>query len=160
LFFVQIIKNFVVDLLIIVLKNYSENTIKVLRFNEKNGFYTTKVRSKLMTKIKSINTKPELILRKKLWSLGYRYNKNVKKLPGSPDIVFEKYKLAIFIDGEFWHGYNWVEKKAKLKSNRRFWIAKIERNMQRDILNNIELGKLGYEVFRFWEQDLKKNFDL
>ncbi|MEN8120743.1 MAG: hypothetical protein ABFS35_10370 [Bacteroidota bacterium] len=72
----------------------------------------------------------------------------------------KKHKLAIFIDGEFWHGYNWEEKKKKLKTNRRFWIPKIERNMQRDIVNNIDLGKMGYEVFRFWEQDIKKNLDL
>ena len=113
-----------------------------------------------MSKIKSQNTKPEQIFRKKLWELGYRYRKNVKLLPGKPDIVLEKYKLAIFIDGEFWHGYNWAVKKQKLKSNKRFWISKIERNMQRDIVNNAELGKLGYEVFRFWEQDLKKNLEL
>lgn len=113
-----------------------------------------------MAKIKSKDTKPEQIFRKSLWKLGYRYKKNLKKLPGSPDIVFNQYKLAIFVDGEFWHGYNWREKKEKLKSNRRFWIPKIERNMQRDISNNVELGKMGYEVFRFWEQDIKKNLEL
>jgi DNA mismatch endonuclease (patch repair protein) len=113
-----------------------------------------------MSKIKSKDTKPEQIFRKKLWELGYRYKKNVKSLPGAPDIVFEKYKLVVFIDGEFWHGYNWIEKKQKLNTNKRFWIPKIERNMQRDIVNNDKLGKMGYEVFRFWEQDLKKNQDL
>ena len=113
-----------------------------------------------MAKIKSKDTKPEIVFRKTLWELGYRYRKNVKNLPGTPDLVFNKYKLAIFIDGGFWHGYNWQEKKKKIKRNRRFWIPKIERNMQRDIVNNIDLGKMGYEVFRFWEQDIKKDLDL
>lgn len=142
------------------MKQYPEHNIKVLKFCEENGFYTTEAKSKAMAKIKSKDTKPEIIFRKSLWKLGYRYKKNVKTLPGSPDIVFTKYKLAIFIDGDFWHGYDWHEKKKKLKSNRRFWIPKIERNMQRDIQNNVALGKMGYEVFRFWEQDIKKELDL
>lgn len=68
-----------------------------------------------MSKIRSKDTKPEILLRKKLWSLGYRYRLNYKKLPGKPDIVLVKYKLAIFIDGEFWHGYKWNEKRRKNK---------------------------------------------
>lgn len=142
------------------MKVYSENRIEVLRFNEDNGFYTTSERSKIMSKIKSKDTKPEQNFRKRLWSLGYRYKKHVKELPGTPDIVFEKFKLVIFIDGEFWHGYNWFEKKQKLHTNKKFWIPKIERNMQRDIVNNAELGRMGYEVFRFWEHDLKKDLEV
>jgi DNA mismatch endonuclease, patch repair protein len=117
-------------------KNYPENCIVVPRFNEDNGFYTTKERSKLMGKIKGFDTKPELKLKKALWKLGYRYRKNVKLLPGKPDIVFGKFKLAVFIDGEFWHGYEWESKKDKIKTNRDFWIPKIERNIQRDQYNN------------------------
>ncbi|MDD4190795.1 MAG: very short patch repair endonuclease [Mangrovibacterium sp.] len=140
------------------MKNYSENQIVVPRFNEANGFYTTKQRSELMAKIKSQNTKPELKLRKALWNLGFRYRKNLRKLPGSPDIVCTKYKLVIFVDGEFWHGYNWSEKKTKIKTNRDFWIPKIERNIQRDLQNNQLLTDAGWYVIRFWEHELKKDF--
>lgn len=135
---------------------YSEYKIKVLRFEEENGFYTTPQRSQLMSKIKSKDTKPEIIFRKELWKAGLRYRKYNKKLSGNPDIVNKKHELIIFIDGEFWHGYNWDEKKAKIKTNREFWIPKIERNMQRDIENNIRLEELGYKVFRFWEHEIKK----
>lgn len=141
------------------MKKYTENHIVVPRFNEANGFYTTKQRSELMGKIKSQNTKPELKLKKALWNLGYRYRKNLKKLPGSPDIVYSKHKLAIFVDGEFWHGYNWSEKKTKIKTNREFWIPKIERNIQRDKQNNKLLIDTGWHVIRFWENELKKDFD-
>ena len=112
-----------------------------------------------MSKIKSQNTKPELKLQKALWHLGYRYRKNVKTLPGTPDLVFSKYKLAIFVDGEFWHGYNWNEKKIKIKSNRDFWIPKIERNMQRDETNNILLAEQGWSVMRFWANDIKTDLE-
>lgn len=141
------------------MKKYTENQIVVPRFNEANGFYTTKQRSELMAKIKSQNTKPELKLKKALWNLGFRYRKNLKKLPGSPDIVYTKHKLAIFVDGEFWHGYNWAEKKNKIKTNRDFWIPKIERNIQRDIQNNQLLTDAGWCVIRFWEHELKKDFE-
>ena len=141
------------------MKKYPEYDIAVPRFNEANGFYTTKGRSELMAKIKGVNTKPELKLRKALWGMGFRYRKNVKKLPGSPDLVFYKFKLAIFVDGEFWHGYNWEEKREKIKSNRDFWIPKIERNMQRDRQNRSKLENEGWVVLRFWEQEIYKDFD-
>jgi DNA mismatch endonuclease (patch repair protein) len=141
------------------LKKYAENHIIVPRFNEANGFYTTKQRSELMSKIKSQNTKPELKLKKTLWNLGFRYRKNVKKLPGTPDIVFPKDKIVIFVDGEFWHGYNWEEKKTKIKTNRDFWIPKIERNIQRDKRNNQLLSESGWYVLRFWEHEIKKDFE-
>jgi len=112
-----------------------------------------------MGKIKSKNTKPEIILRKKLWSLGYRYRIDWRKLTGKPDIVFNKFMLVIFIDGEFWHGYNWEEKKKKIKSNRGFWIPKIERNIQRDTEVISELTRLGYTVLRFWEHEIRKDLD-
>lgn len=140
------------------MKKYSNNIIRVPRFEEANGFYTTKARSELMSKIRSEETKPEIKLRKMLWNLGIRYRKNVKKLPGTPDIVIAKYRLIIFIDGEFWHGYNWKEKREKIKSNRDFWIPKIERNIQRDIQNNEMLRNLGWNVLRFWDSQIKKEF--
>jgi DNA mismatch endonuclease (patch repair protein) len=141
------------------LKTYTENNIIVPRFNEENGFYTTKKRSELMSKIKSKNTKPEIKVRKALWALGYRYRKNVKKLPGCPDIVFTKFRLVVFIDGEFWHGHNWERKKAMLKTNRDFWIPKIERNMQRDSQNDELLSDKGWYVIRIWEMQVKNNFE-
>lgn len=133
---------------------------QTLCFKDSLGFTTTPERSKLMARIKGLNTKPEIKLRKELWRLGIRYRVNYKKLPGSPDVVILKRKLAIFVDGEFWHGYNWELKKSKLKANRNYWIPKIERNMQRDLENNLKLVGLGFIVLRFWEHeiyhDLKK----
>lgn len=137
---------------------YPENIIKVPRFEEANGFYTTKARSELMSKIRSKDTKPEIQLRKVLWGLGIRYRKNVKKMPGSPDIVISKYKLVIFIDGEFWHGHNWATKKQTIKSNRDFWIPKIERNIQRDRNNDKLLAESGWKIFHFWDSQINKEF--
>jgi len=141
----------------IFMNKYKSERIKVPRFSEKEGFYTTPQRSKTMSKIRSKDTKPELILRKALWERGHRYRLRVKNLPGSPDIVFRKKKLVIFVDGEFWHGFNWTEKKKKIKSNRGFWIPKIERNMQRDEENNNLLKEMGWTVLRYWESSIKKD---
>jgi DNA mismatch endonuclease, patch repair protein len=81
--------------------------------------------------------------------------RNSKKLPGKPDVSIQKYKLAIFIDGEFWHGYNWNERKETIKSNKKFWTPKIERNIQRDHEVNQQLADMDYTVFRFWAKDIK-----
>lgn len=116
-------------------------------------------RSNIMRKVKSSETKAEILLRKSLWAKGIRYRKNFKKLPGSPDIAITKMKLAIFVDGEFWHGYNWEEKNHKIKSNRDYWIPKIERNMKRDIENNESLKKMGYTVIRFGEKTIYKDIE-
>ncbi|WP_149304418.1 very short patch repair endonuclease [Pareuzebyella sediminis] len=140
-------------------KKYSKERIKVPRFNEASGFYTTPERSKIMSKIRGKNTKPELTFRKALYAAGYRYRIDYKKLVGKPDIALNKYKTVIFIDGEYWHGHNWKERKPKVKTNREFWIAKIERNMQRDTEVNSALEGLGYTVFRFWESEIKRELD-
>ena len=140
-------------------KKYSKERIIVPRFNEESGFYTTPQRSKIMSKIRGKNTKPELAFRKALYAAGYRYRVDYKKLIGKPDIALNKYKTLIFIDGEYWHGKNWEERKPKVKTNREFWIAKIERNIQRDQEVNQELERLGYKVFRFWENEIKKELD-
>ncbi|MBU2900484.1 very short patch repair endonuclease [Maribacter dokdonensis] len=140
-------------------KDYKQERIKVPRFNEESGFYTTPQRSKIMSKIRGKNTKPELAFRKALYAAGYRYRIDYKKLIGKPDIALLKYKTVIFIDGEYWHGKNWEERKPKIKTNRDFWIAKIERNIQRDQEVNQELKRLGYTVFRFWETQVKKNLE-
>ncbi|NMH86974.1 very short patch repair endonuclease [Flavivirga algicola] len=137
--------------------SYNYKKIKVPKFSEESGFYTTKKRSKMMSKIRGKNTKPEMRFRKALWKEGVRYRVNSKQLPGQPDISIKKYKLAIFIDGEYWHGYNWDERKGKLKTNRDFWIPKIERNMQRDREVNAQLRDMGYTIFRFWAHEIKNN---
>jgi DNA mismatch endonuclease, patch repair protein len=94
-------------------------------------------------------------MRKILWGLGIRYRKNDFRLPGKPDIAIYRYKIAVFIDGEFWHGYNWEQKKLSIKSNRDFWIPKIERNIDRDKQVNTMLQELGWRILRFWDQDIK-----
>lgn len=136
-----------------------EDPIKVPAFSEEQSRYTPEQRSRLMSRIRSTDTKPELMLRRALWALGYRYRKDVKSLPGKPDIAIKKYKVAVFVDGEFWHGYNWAEKKPRIQRNREYWIPKIERNMQRDRQNTQALQDKGWTVFRFWEQRLKKDFN-
>ncbi|MEL6974267.1 MAG: very short patch repair endonuclease [Bacteroidota bacterium] len=133
--------------------------IKVPRFSEALGFYTTPQRSKQMSKIRGKNTKPELLFRKALWSEGFRYRVDYKKLMGRPDIVLKKYNTVIFIDGEFWHGYNWEVRKKNIKTNREFWIPKIERNIQRDVEVNRTLRSQGYTLFRFWEKEVKKDLE-
>ncbi len=112
-----------------------------------------------MSRIRAKNTKPEMRFRKALWARGIRYRVNSKLLPGKPDVSILKYKLAIFIDGEFWHGYDWDVKKETIKSNRGFWIPKIERNIQKDREVNRELNEMGFTVFRFWAGELKDDLD-
>ena len=122
---------------------------------------TSEQRRKNMKNIKSKDTKIEIMLRRALWEKGYRYRKNYKVLPGCPDIVLTKYKIAIFCDGEFFHGKDWDLLKAKLKNsdNSEFWINKIEKNINRDIEVNKELTAMGWKVIRFWGKDIKKNLD-
>lgn len=105
---------------------------------------------------KSKDTKPELLLRKELWKRGLRYRKNYKKLIGKPDIVFPKRKIAIFVDGKMWHGYDWEHQKNDFKSNRDFWIPKIEENIARDKFVTQRLKSDGWIVLRFWDFDIKK----
>ena len=118
-------------------------------------------RKKNMQHIRSDNTKIETILRKALWDKGYRYRKNYKDLPGKPDIVLTKYKIAIFCDGEFFHGKDWELLKNKLKksNNGEFWIKKISRNRERDDEINKRLSFEGWTVLRFWGEDIKKHTD-
>jgi DNA mismatch endonuclease (patch repair protein) len=125
----------------------------------KHGFETTGERSALMTKIKSGNTKPEIKLRKALFAKGLRFRLNNKSLFGNPDIAIKKYKLVIFIDGEFWHGHNWKEKKLKISANRHYWIPKIERNIARDLLVNEHYNNSGWAIFRFWEKEINKGLE-
>ena len=118
---------------------------------------TKEQRSKNMRAVKSTGSKIEVILGKALWAKGYRYRKNNKKVFGKPDFTFAKYKIAIFVDGEFWHGKDWEIRKHDHKSNQKFWYEKIERNIQRDKEVNIELEKQGWEVLRFWGKQIEKD---
>ncbi len=122
---------------------------------------TKEQRHKNMVNIKSENTSIEICLRKALWKKGYRYRKNYKMLPGKPDIVLTKYKIAIFCDSEFFHGKNWEVLKPRIEkgSNSDFWIKKINRNRERDDEVNKQLLFLGWTVIRFWGNDIKKNVD-
>ena len=114
-----------------------------------------------MQHIRSKDTTIELLLRKALWKKGYRYRKNYDKLPGKPDIAITKYKIAIFCDGEFFHGKDWEVLKPRLErgSNSEFWIKKISRNMERDDEVNKRLLFEGWTVIRFWGNDIIKNID-
>ena len=114
-----------------------------------------------MRKIHSKDTSIELLLRKALWHKGYRYRKNYKALPGSPDIVLTKYKIAIFCDSEFFHGKDWEVLKPQLEKgkNADFWIEKISKNQQHDDDINKQLQFLGWTVIRFWGKDIMKKTD-
>lgn len=118
---------------------------------------TPQQRHRCMQANKSFGTKPELALGRLLWSCGLRYRKHPKNVTGRPDFCIRKYRLAIFVDGEFWHGRDWEDKKKNLKGNRDFWIAKIERNIERDRRVNTTLSADGWKVFRFWETDIRKH---
>lgn len=112
-----------------------------------------------MRKIRSKDTSIELLLRKALWHKGYRYRKNYRALPGSPDIVLTKYKIAIFCDSEFFHGKDWEILKLRLEKGKNpdYWIKKIERNKKRDYENDKKLLFLGYTVLHFWGKDITKH---
>ena len=118
---------------------------------------TTPEISKRMSHVKLKRNDVETKLAKALWHKGYRYRLNYEKLPGSPDIALTKYCIAIFVDGEFWHGYNWEQKKKNLGLHKEYWIRKIERNMDRDIKNDILLVDKGWIPIHFWENEVKKN---
>lgn len=120
---------------------------------------TDEATSKRMSKVKLKRGDSETLLAKALWHKGFRYRLNYKKLPGSPDIAITKYKIAIFVDGEFWHGYNWDEKKRKLKRNKEYWIQKIEENIARDNRVDKELIALNWIPIHFWSKEVNNNLD-
>lgn len=116
---------------------------------------TPEQRSRCMAAIKGKNTKPEMIVRKYLFSRGLRYRVNNRKLPGSPDIALKKYKTVVFIDGCFWHGHEGCKYYHLPKTNVYFWYHKIAMNMARDYANNVDLSLAGWKVIRVWECDIK-----
>lgn len=117
---------------------------------------------KIMASIKSKDTEPELLVRQALWKRGLRYRVNVRTLPGKPDIVFTRAKIAIFCDGDFWHGHNWAVRgmaslEEELNSYSEFWRSKILSNIERDSKNTLALTESGWIVIRLWESDIRKD---
>lgn len=122
---------------------------------------TPEQRKKNMRSIKGKDTSIEMILRKALWKKGYHYRKNYKNIPGTPDIALTKYKIAIFCDGEFFHGKDWEILKPRIErgSNSDYWLKKISNNRIRDDEVNKQLLFRGWTVIRFWGKDIQKNLD-
>lgn len=118
-------------------------------------------RRKNMQHIRSKNTKIEELLRKALWKRGYRYRKNYALLPGKPDIVLTKYRIAIFCDGEFFHGKDWeiLQPRLEKSNNNKYWMSKIAKNRERDDEVNKKLLFMGWTVIRFWGKDIRKDVD-
>jgi DNA mismatch endonuclease (patch repair protein) len=115
--------------------------------------------SRVKSRNRSENTRAELQLRKALSSLGLRYRLHVARLPGRPDVVFIRSRVAVFCDGDFWHGRNWRTRRARLKagSNATYWINKIRYNMARDKRQTRELEAAGWSIMRLWETDILRN---
>lgn len=122
-------------------------------------FHTTPEVSRRMSRVRLKRGVAETMLAKRLWHKGCRYRLNDRRLPGSPDIAIGRYKLAIFVDGEFWHGYDWEARKLRLRANREYWIEKIEENMARDRLNDQLLQARGWTALHFWEREVKRDPD-
>lgn len=120
-------------------------------------FKVSAKRSDLMRKIRSDKTTPEILLQKALRKEKIKFKKNCVAITGKPDIALIDKKIVVFVDGEFWHGYRWKEKKKKIKDNRDYWIPKIERTIVRDRKNNRQLKRAGWQVIRFWQQQLIKD---
>ena len=120
-----------------------------------SDIFSSQKRSDIMSKISGKNTKPEILVRKFLFSKGFRYRINVKTLPGKPDIVLPKYKTIIFVNGCFWHGHN-CKKGKLLSSNTDFWKEKISNNKSRDAKNSDLLVKLGWKVIIIWQCEISK----
>lgn len=123
---------------------------------------TPEQRHKNMRRIRSRDTRAEKALRTALWSKGYRYRKNYRALPGTPDIVLTRYKICIFVDGEYFHGKDWEtgrREKVTAGSNAQYWLSKIERNIQRDRETDASLNGMGWKVLRFWSKDVLRETD-
>lgn len=119
--------------------------------------HSKEVRSYNMSQIRGTKTKPEDLVAKYLFSQGFRYRRNVKSLPGSPDIVLKKYRTVIFVNGCFWHAHEGCKRFVLPDTNRELWQAKLLRNRERDSENYKLLTNLGWKIFIIWECDLKKD---
>lgn len=119
--------------------------------------HSKEIRSFNMSRIRGKNTKPEEVVAKYLFSQGFRYRRNVRNLPGTPDIVMKKYKTVIFVNGCFWHAHEGCKYFVLPDNNKEFWEEKLFRNRERDFEKNIQLEKLGWKVITIWECELKKD---
>ena len=119
---------------------------------------TKEQRSRNMSRIRSRDTKAEVLLRKTLWRMGFRYRKNWSKLLGTPDIVLTRQKIAIFVDGDFWHarGHE-VKPGEQIASRMKYWRQKLARNVERDKEVNDALTQEGWLVLRFWESEIQRD---
>ncbi len=118
--------------------------------------FTKRKRSEIMSKIRSKNTKAEVLVFRELRRRGIYFQKHYKQVAGNPDIALPRKKKAVFIDGDFWHGYRFNEQKKRLP--KKYWIGKIEGNIVRDRKNRAKLKRKGWQVLRVWEHDLLKNY--
>ena len=112
-----------------------------------------------MSMIKGKGTSIEKMLSHRLWHDGFRFRKNSSRVYGHPDISISKYRIAVFCDGDFWHGWDWENRREDIRSNRDYWIPKIERNMEKDREVNHVLSHLGWTVIRVWEHEIRKDLD-
>lgn len=119
--------------------------------------HTPEQRRKNMQAIRGKDTSIELKLRNELWNRGIHYRKNCKQVYGHPDLAFLGKKVAVFCDSEFWHGYDWANRKESIRTNREYWIPKIERNIERDKEVNEKLRSDGWTVLRFWGKEIQKD---
>lgn len=126
---------------------------------EKRRSEYASVNSYRMSRIRGKDTAPEIALRRELWKRGHRYRTSMTAIVGKPDIVFVRAKVAVFCDGDFWHGKLWVRRKKTLRVNRGYWLRKIEGNMRRDRRIGRQLRRSGWEVVRLWESDIAANLD-
>jgi DNA mismatch endonuclease (patch repair protein) len=110
-----------------------------------------------MSNVKPKDSLIELQLRRALWSRGHRYRLHVRTLPGTPDIVFRRFKVAVFVDSEFWHGFDWQSRRDRIGTNRDYWIPKIEATMARDVIVTGQLEAAGWTVLRFWGKRIHKD---
>ena len=122
-----------------------------------HGVKVDPARSRNMSRIRSRDSKAELALRRALYALGFRYRLHVAGLPGKPDIVFVRAKVAVFMDGDFWHGRFWARDGKAPKTRRRWWIRKLTRNIERDRAVNRTLRKSGWKVVRVWESEIRRD---
>jgi DNA mismatch endonuclease, patch repair protein len=118
--------------------------------------------SAIMRRVKSTDSAAEVLLRRELHRRGFRFRLHARDLPGKPDLVFRSRRVVVFIDGDFWHGRQWITRglpslSAQFHSNRSYWVTKISRTVQRDRHVNAELERLGWTVIRVWESDILRN---
>ena len=122
-------------------------------------FLSPRERSAMMAKVRNRGTKAERQVRAAVWSAGFRYRLNVRRLPGIPDIVLKRYRAAVLVQGCFWHGHTCRKGRNRPSSNAKFWQEKLDANLERDAANQLALKELGWRVFVLWECELKQGIE-